>query len=176
MTRHTSLIASFFIVAAMPWAAHAAINKCVGADGKVVFSDQACNTGQAATSIQAPTKSVPSSAKALSDSSPPNTDHSRPNVFVYDTLCAEDTRLFDRDAGKLRDEDRRMRRERLDKRCNPQMRLAAAEQDKASLVRECKSRREELQRSKSLPERPPGYASRAPEIAGSEVWLKANCN
>lgn len=177
MSRYARLgFSALLIAVAMLISAFAAINKCVGADGKVVFSDQACTTGQAATTIKAPAKPAAPVNKATADSSAPNTDHSRPNLMVYDNLCAEDQRLFDRDAGKLSPEDRGLRKERLDKRCNPQARLAAAEQDKENLVQVCKIKRKELEQNKMLPERPPGYGSRAPEIASAEAWLKANCN
>lgn len=177
MTHRTRLILSALLIAiGTPVSTFAAINKCVGADGKVVFSDKACSTGQTATTIKAPAKPAPSSSKPNLASSAPNTDHSQPSLFVYDSLCAEDKRLFDRDAGKLEAEDRGMRRERLDKRCNPQMRLQAIEQDKANLREVCNIEREALQNNKSLPERPPGYSSRAPELARAEAWLKANCN
>jgi hypothetical protein len=141
----------------------------------VVFSDQPCTTGQAATTIKAPSKPTNSRNKAVVEDSASSGDHSNPNTLVYDTLCAEAQRLFDRDAGKLSPEDRGMRKERLDKRCNPQARQAAVEQDKESAALVCKMHRDELNRNKTLPERPAGYASRAPEIASTEAWLKANC-
>ena len=135
MTHRTRFIfLVLMITIGMPVAANSAIKKCVGNDGKVVFSDQPCSTGQAATTIQAPAKPLPSSRKPVVEDGAPSTDHSRPIVLAYDTLCAEDKRLYVRDSGKLSPEDRGMRKERLDKSCNPQMRLAAVEQDKENLV------------------------------------------
>ncbi len=177
MTHRTRrILLALLITIGTPVTTFAAINKCVGADGKVVFSDKACSTGQTATTIKAPAKPAPPSSKPSLDSSAPNTDHSQPNLLVYDNLCAEDKRLFDRDAGKLDAEDRGLRQERLNKRCNPQMRLQAIEQDKASSLQVCNITRENLQHTKSLPERPPGYSSRASDIASTEAWLKANCD
>jgi Domain of unknown function (DUF4124) len=44
----------------------AAINKCTGADGKVVFSDQPCATGQGAASVK-PTVEAPAFKGSLAD-------------------------------------------------------------------------------------------------------------
>jgi hypothetical protein len=183
MTRHTywkycALVAAI----CMPLAAHAAINKCVGADGKVVFSDQACNTGQAATQIQAPAKPTATNNKPIMAAELPQEGSATPNSNLqqYDTLCAEDRRLLEIAAGRLKDtignQNFQLNKARVDKRCNPDARLAAAEQDKSSHVLNCKLRREELQNAKSRPKPPPGYSDGAREIASSEAWLKANCD
>jgi hypothetical protein len=46
--------------------AYAAINKCTGADGKVVFSDQPCVTGQGAATVK-PTAEAPAFKGSLAD-------------------------------------------------------------------------------------------------------------
>ncbi len=191
MTRHIFCISSAFIaIFFLPFAAQAAINKCVGADGKVVFSDQACNVGQAATEIKAPAKSpLKAATKAPERGSQPLNAADLPsegatipnsNLQQYDTLCAEDRRLLEIAARRVKDtignENFQLNKARVDKRCNPQMRLAAAEKDVEGLAIECKSRREEMQSNKNLPKRPPGYADRSQEIASAEAWLKSNCN
>jgi Domain of unknown function (DUF4124) len=160
--------------ACLPFAAFSAINKCVGADGKVVFSDQPCSTGQAATQIKAPAKPATQSNNPTGGSDQ-SSQGDGPNVQVYDTLCAEDQRLFDRDSGKLSKEDAGLRKARLDKRCNPQARQEAAEKDRESMVLVCIERREVLKRQKSAPKPPPGYGDRSDEMAATEKWLKANC-
>jgi hypothetical protein len=169
----------FFSLTGLPFASQAGIHKCVGADGKVVFSDQACKEGQVATPIKAPVKATNQQAKAAGDQSKETTtDKMGPNLELYDRFCAEDQRLFDRDAGKLGAEDFKLRKARLEKRCNPQAREAAIQEDKESLIAECKARADELRGIKSLPRRPSGYADpdRRQEISISEAWLKANCN
>jgi Domain of unknown function (DUF4124) len=155
--------------------AQAGINKCIGADGKVVFSDQACSAGQTSTQIKGAAKPGVPSSKQTADTEPNKQMDMGSNVLVYDQLCAEDQRLFDRDARKLNPDDRQLRKARLDKRCNSQARLEAIESDKKNLVEVCKIKRDELQNTKKLPPRPAGYADRSQEIAASEGWLKANC-
>jgi Domain of unknown function (DUF4124) len=106
MTRQSlSIYCALIAAACMPWAAHAAINKCVGADGKVVFSDQACSTGQAATQIQAPAKPAPQSSKPIPTADLPLEGAATPNSYLqqYDTLCAEDRRLLAIEAGRVKD-------------------------------------------------------------------------
>lgn len=182
MTRFIVLTLSALIcLACMPRAAYAAINKCVGADGKVVFSDQACSTGQASTVVKAATKTA-EPGKALSAGDLPAEGAATPNSTLqqYDTRCAEDSRLFAIAASKAvspsSKENLQFTRERIDKRCNPQQRMAAAEKDVQLQALDCKLRREELQALKSRPAPGPGYASNAPEIATSEAWIRANCN
>lgn len=193
MTRHIFCISSAFIaIFFLPFAAQAAINKCVGADGKVVFSDQACNVGQAATEIKAPAKSpLKAATKAPETGSQPLNAADLPsegatipnsNLQQYDTLCAEDRRLLEIAAGKVNvkdtigDQNLQLNRARVDKRCNPDARLATFEKDKASHLLDCKIRREELKNRKSQPKPSPGYSDGARENAISEAWLKANCN
>jgi hypothetical protein len=168
----------------MPLAAQAAINKCVGADGKVVFSDQACNTGQAATQIKAPVKPTATNSKPIMAAELPQEGAATPNSNLqqYDTLCAEDRRLLEIAASKVNvkdtitDQNLQHNRARVDKRCNPDARLAAHKKDQEAQVMDCKIRREELQSRKSRPKPPAGYADPAREIAISEAWLKANCD
>jgi hypothetical protein len=168
----------------MPLAAQAAINKCVGADGKVVFSDQPCNTGQAATQIKAPAKPTATNSKPIMADQLPQEGATTPNSNLqqYDTLCAEDRRLLDIAASKVNvkdtiaDQNLQLNRARVDKRCNPDARLAAHKKDKEAEVMDCKIRREELQSRKNRPKPPPGYADPTQEIAISEAWLKANCD
>lgn len=55
--------------AAIVWAGPAfAINKCVGKDGKIAYSDQACPGASTATRIEAPTTLPPGAASASSSS------------------------------------------------------------------------------------------------------------
>jgi hypothetical protein len=185
MPRHTALKYCVLIAAVcMPLAVHAAINKCVGADGKVVFSDHACNTGQAATQIQTPAKPVAISSAPIMAAGIPKEGAATPNSNLqqHDTLCAEDRRLLEIAASKVNvkdtiaDQNLQLTRARVDKRCNPAARLAAFELDKESHLIDCKIRREELKNRKSQPKPPPGYSDGSRENAISETWIKANCD
>jgi hypothetical protein len=162
--------------------AHAAINKCVGADGKVVFSDKPCAANQRVSTIEAAKPRVPSSKTITAENLPgEGAAQANSELQQYDTLCAEDRRLLAMDAQKVNiadtiaDANLQIHRARVDKRCNPEARLAAAQRDKDQHALGCKIRRDELEQLKILPERPAGYGKRSTEMASSTAWIKANC-
>ena len=185
---HPWIYAIFTVVAIMPLSTQAAVNKCVGADGKIVFSDSPCASGQTASQVKGSAKSTASQPSAARPSGPlteadlPGEGKAQPNSNLqqYDSFCADDRRLLADAQSKIKDtldnQNFQARKERIDKRCNPQARLAAAEKDKEGQAISCKVRHEELQHMKAAPKRPAGYADRAPEIAQGEAWLRANCS
>lgn len=63
-----SLLSCIFLTLsmAMPYPAIAAIHKCTGTDGKVVFSDQPCESGQSATIIKGAATPAPGAAPVKS--------------------------------------------------------------------------------------------------------------
>lgn len=66
-------------VLAVPLASNAAITKCTGADGKVVFSDQPCSAGQSAETIKGAGGSKPSAVSGKPDS-PPSPHQGMPSM------------------------------------------------------------------------------------------------
>jgi hypothetical protein len=166
----------------MPFAAQAAINKCIGADGKVVFSDKPCATSQVATVIKAPKVAVPST-RAITAANLPKEGTAIPNSELqqYDTLCAEDRRLLAIAASKVNvadtigDQNLQLHRSRVDQRCNPQARLAAAQRDQALDALDCKLSWESLASLKARPALGPGYGDQSSDIAAMQTAIEAKC-
>jgi hypothetical protein len=167
------------VALSIPIAAPAAINKCVGPDGTVAFSDQPCNASHAATQLRAPAQ--PTARSNQNPAQVPSEGEATPNSEVnrYDLQCAEDRRLFSAAQEQVTDTigkiNLQLRKDRLDKRCNPEMRLAAFDRDLEGQAISCKVRREELDSMKKTPFRASSYGSRVAEIARGEAWLSANC-
>ena len=162
--------------------ATAAINKCTGADGKLVFSDQPCTSGQMTTAIKADAK--PASAPIAK---PPNaaslpkvgTAESNSSLHLLDVLCKEDRDRLAASTAKAQGSSNleilALSKARLEERCNTAARLAAAEYDVATQTSICKMEHDGLAATEKLPPRQPGYADRAADIAEKEAWLKKNC-
>ncbi len=176
-------VSIFLFAASITFSAGGAIHKCVGANGTVAYSDKPCTTAEAATVIKAATKSVREIATATDATSLPAEGKATPNSELqqYDYLCAEDRRLLAIAASKVNVQDTigdynlQLHRQRVDKRCNAQGRLAAANRDIELHTLSCKLAREQLVDLKNRPERPAGYSSIADDIAESENWLKTHC-
>ena len=180
----SQIILSFAVLLAGPLT-HAAVNKCVGNDGKVVFSDQACTAEQATTEIKEQAKPAltfsPVPTKPLTAANLPKVGAAEPNssLHLLDRLCKEDGERLAATAAKTKDlmnaDIVAGSRARLDQRCNADARLAAAKQELATQALICAQEREGLKITRALPPRPPGYASRSVDIAEKELWLKNNC-
>lgn len=93
--------------------AHAAINKCTGADGKVVFSDHPCANSQASATVKAAPK-APTGAKAgatggaassakmrrLDAVTPKTSIAKRKNPQVIDAQCVAEGRVIEQQRAK----------------------------------------------------------------------------
>jgi hypothetical protein len=186
MQTTSSYLLAVAALVSMPFAAQAAINKCIGADGKVVFSDKPCTTAQVATVIEAPKVAVPSTRAitgAITAANLPKDGTAIPNSELqqYDTLCAEDRRLLAIAASKVNvadtigDQNLQLHRSRVDQRCNPQARLAAAQRDQALDALDCKLSWESLASLKARPALGPGYGDQSSDIAAMQTAIEAKC-
>lgn len=178
----TLLRALLFASAIAHPSANAAIYKCVGADGKASFNDQPCANPKDSTDTKAPPKPASTAAnKAVTAADLPAAGAATPNSNLqqYDTLCKEDRERLAVAATKVTDtisnQNFGLHKARVDKRCNPEERLLAAEKDVEGQALSCKIAREELVSLKNKPKPPPGYADQAAEIAAKQGWLNKNC-
>jgi hypothetical protein len=165
----------------IPVHAQAAINKCVGADGNVAFSDQPCSSSHYAMQLRVPEQRNAPATKPPTKVEMASEGAARPNseLHRYDMQCDHDRRLLAEAQGRVNDpignENLQLRKSRADQRCNPQMRADAFDRDLEGQAISCKVGREELAVLKKMPPFPPGHASQAPGIARRQAWLEANC-
>jgi hypothetical protein len=182
MQTTSSYLLAVAALISMPFAAQPAINKCIGADGKVVFSDKPCTTAQVATVIKAPKVAAPRT-RAITAANLPKEGTAIPNSELqqYDTLCAEDRRLLAIAASKVNvadtigDLNLQLHRSRVDQRCNPQERLAAAKRDQELDALDCKLSWESLASLKARPALGPGYGDQSSDIAAMQTAIEAKC-
>jgi hypothetical protein len=159
--------------------AQAAVNKCTGADGKIVFSDQPCAVGQAATSVNVPAKATAPASKIVTEADLPKegTAPANSRLQAFDMFCAESRERLakrpDKASDNGPDSNFQLAKARSDKLCDPAGRLAAAEDDRQGQVITCNENRKSLasMKQKTLP---PGY-SYGGDIAAMETYIAKNC-
>jgi hypothetical protein len=176
---HLAMLSLTLLAVCAPQPSQAAVNKCIGADGKVVFSDQPCSTGQAATEIKTPAKPVAASNKAITEADLPKEGNATANsrLQAFDMFCRESRERLAKRPDKARDNgpdsDFQLAKARSDKLCDPAGRLAAAGEDRQGQTITCEESSKSLMsmKQKTLP---PGY-SYGRDIAALEAYIAKNC-
>jgi Domain of unknown function (DUF4124) len=159
--------------------AEAAVNKCTGADGKIVFSDTPCAAGQAAASVNVPAKAAAPASKTITEADLPKegTAPANSRLQAFDMFCAESRERLakrpDKASDNGPDSNFQLAKARSDKLCDPAGRLAAAEDDRQGQIITCNENRKSLasMKQKTLP---PGY-SYGSDITAMETYIAKNC-
>ncbi len=177
---HIAASALALLATTVPLAAQAAVNKCIGADGSIVFSDQPCGANQAATEVKTPSKPGSGAVnKSVTDADLPKEGAAPSNsrLQAFDMFCAESRERLDSRPDKALDNgpesDFQLAKARSDKLCDPAGRLTAAQEDKQGQIITCNETRKSLASKKQKMLTP--TSSYAGDIAAIETYLAKNC-
>ena len=166
------------LVVALPPAAQAAVNKCTGADGTIVFSDQPCAIGQTVAPANKSAKPAATTGKAALKIDLPKEGAAPANsrLQAFDTFCADSRDRLANRPDRVQDNgpesDFQLAKARLDKLCDPAGRLAAAEDDLQSQNITCNESRKSLAFMQEKPST--GYSYRG-DVALMEAFIAKNC-
>jgi Domain of unknown function (DUF4124) len=158
--------------------AHAELTKCISADGTVVYSDKPCANSQRSQAVKVQPQNKTQPAAQVSDTASPisvEDPQSNSNTFVFDQLCAERKRLFDKRKAQVDPRDdleldilgHSLKRYNED--CSSEKRAEEVKRDIEVHQLECAESRMVLKQILSATEQ------KSADIRQRQDWIRRNC-